>query len=217
MPALTDLSAALSSIPASPWLAAALGLAILLAGRRAFWLVLGGAGFVAGAMLVLRFFHDERPMVVLGVGAVAGLAGMLLVLFVQRFAVALAGFLVGGWAGVWLLQHWALLQQWMGAPTWPLWLVFVVCGIVAAFLAGWLFEWALIGVSALAGALILVDLVHLGPAVKLVALPALVLLGVIVQVRAYTGLASQGRTGRGRTGRGRTDESRADKGKDGTR
>jgi hypothetical protein len=74
------------------------GIALLLAGRRLFWLFVGVVGFFAGlrfALQVLGPRADLRWIVALA----AGLLGIVLAIALQRLAVALAGFFVGGYVG----------------------------------------------------------------------------------------------------------------------
>ncbi len=172
---LSELLSPLVGQPA-PWLLAALGLALLLAGRRLFWLLLGLAGFVAGVALAVRFAPTSGEPWPWLLGALAGLAGMALVLLLQRLAITLAGFLVGGWLGL------ALAPAWLPAG-WPPWAAFALVGAVVALLAGWLFEWALIVLSSVAGGLLLCEVAGLAGVPLVLVLPVLTLLGLWVQAR----------------------------------
>lgn len=133
----------------TPALALIVGGVLLVAGRRLFWLAVGAAGFVLALVVALRFLDPEPLWLLLGLALVAGVAGAVLAILLQRLAVALAGFLAGGWAGL------ALWLQLGGAEGWPALGVFLVAGVVAAILAGALFEIALVVVSALIGALLI--------------------------------------------------------------
>jgi hypothetical protein len=131
-----------------PALALVVGIVLLVAGRRVFWLAVGAAGFVFALVLALRWL-DARPFwLLLGLAFLAGVVGAMLAVLLQRLAVAVAGFLVGGWAG---LALWFLLG---GVEGFGALLAFLVAGVVAAILAGALFEAALIVVSALIGAVL---------------------------------------------------------------
>lgn len=133
----------------TPALALVVGGVLLIAGRRLFWLAVGAAGFVVALFLALRFLDPEPLWLLLGLALVAGVAGAVLAVLLQRLAVALAGFLAGGWLGL------ALWIQLGGAEGWPALGAFLVAGVVAAILAGAVFELALVVVSALIGALLI--------------------------------------------------------------
>ena len=164
--------------PGAPFFWLAAGAVLLLLGRRVFWLVLGLLGFVAGFALAGRWLADQPRWLALAVGVAAGLVGAILALFLQKVAVALAGFLLGGAAGVWLAGHWSL------APEGQV-LAFVVAGILAAILALWLFEAALVVVSASAGAALILRAVDLRPGLELLVFFLLALVGLAVQVRGF--------------------------------
>lgn len=137
----------------TPLVALAVGIVLLIAGRRVFWLAVGVAGFVFAMVLALRWLDPEPLWLVLGLSFLAGAVGAILAILLQRVAVAVAGFLVGGWGGL------ALWIQLGGAEGPEALLAFLVAGILAAILAGALFEFALIVVSALIGAVLVVGAV----------------------------------------------------------
>ncbi len=133
----------------TPALALVVGAVLLVAGRRLFWLAVGAAGFVVALVVALRFLDPEPLWLLLGLALVAGIAGAVLAVLLQRLAVALAGFLAGGWAGLMLWIHLG------GAEGWPALGAFLAAGVVAAIVAGAVFELALVVVSALIGAFLI--------------------------------------------------------------
>jgi hypothetical protein len=132
----------------TPALALVVGIVLLIAGRRVFWLAVGAAGFVFALVLALRWLDAEPVWLLVGLAFLAGVVGAVLAVLLQRLAVALAGFLVGGWAGLALWLLFGGVQGFGGL------LAFLVAGIVAAILAGALFEAALVVISALIGAVL---------------------------------------------------------------
>ena len=151
------------------------GALLLVAGRRLFWLFVGLVGFFAG----LRF----APVVLSGepgwgqwlIALLCGVLGMFLAVVLQRFAVVLAGFLVGGFfAG-------DLFGIDSAQPGLADVLVFVAGGIVAAALALWLFEGALIFLSSLVGAGLIVDALDVSPGSSNLVLIGLTVLGIAIQ------------------------------------
>src|SRR5688572_12852501 len=85
------------------------GLALLVAGRRLYWLFVAAVGFGIGTVLPQAFFRPEglagatdgREWGLL-IALLGGIVGALLAIFFQKLAVALAGAAAGGFAG-WVL------------------------------------------------------------------------------------------------------------------
>lgn len=125
-----------------------LGAALLLAGRRLFWLAVGLSGFLFGMAVGLQVGPDSQGLR-FAIAILLGLGGMLLAKSFQRIAVALVGFFLGGATLVELLDR-------IGGhrPEGPV--AFLVAGIVAAILALWLFEIALVVLSSWLGAVLVV-------------------------------------------------------------
>jgi hypothetical protein len=159
------------------------GITLLLAGRRLFWLFVGAVGFAVGFRLSLQLLGPDAEGMRWIVALAAGLLGVVLALAVQRGAVALAGFFVGGWTAAVILQI-SLSHPRPGAL-----LVCAVAGVIAALLALRVFEGALIVLSSFGGAGIIVEALHIRPGLSGVALVGLTLVGVLVQ----TGVTARGR------------------------
>jgi hypothetical protein len=170
--------------PFYPWTATAtpiaallVGIVLLLFGRRLFWLFVGVIGFMAGWYFVLGRHGPTAGGLLVAV--LAGLVGLVLALVVQKVAVALAGFFVGAYLV-------ANLLGWTLPPLRPTeQLVLLLAGVVAAFLALALFDLALILFSAIAGAGLILDNVHLrlGGNVRLLLLVVLAAVGAAFQAR----------------------------------
>lgn len=155
---------------------AILGGALLVAGRRLFWLFVGAAGFVTGFQLTTRFFQGPEGVAIL-VGLVVGLIFALLAIFLQTIAIGIAGFLSGGYV---LLALTAMLG--LDAARF-IWIIYIVGGIIGVILVSFLFDWAIITLSSLAGAALVVEAFQLQRS-GLVFL-ILFLAGVIIQGTAY--------------------------------
>ncbi|HUP41600.1 MAG TPA: hypothetical protein VM599_00165 [Thermoanaerobaculia bacterium] len=161
--------------PGDRLLTAVFGLALLLAGRRIFWLVLGVIGFFFGFDLASRVLGLESQGLGLLIGLFAGLVGVAVAIFLQKVAVGVAGFLIGGYLTA------VLLQVDPASLTVGALVAFAVGGLVCAFLALWLFEAALILLSSLAGAALLTQALALAPAATALAFLVLVVVGIAVQ------------------------------------
>jgi len=127
-----------------------LGGVLLVAGRKLFWLFVGAAGFVTGMQLATRFTQSSEGFAII-IGLVIGLIFAVLAIFLQRIAIAIAGFLAGGYI---LTALAGMLGLDAGAFVW---IVYVVGGIIGVILVSLLFDWALITLSSLAGASLVVQ------------------------------------------------------------
>lgn len=161
--------------PETPLFTLLAGLALLLVGRRLFWLFVGLVGFYT----VYRWFEPypaAAPTLRWVLAVLAGIVGIVLAIFVQKVAVALAGFFAGGWFA---LQFLGLsLGHARGTDL----VIFVVAGVIAAILALALFNFALIVLSSLAGADLIVEALRPGPGLARIALIGLAVVGIAVQM-----------------------------------
>jgi len=149
------------------------GLALLFAGRRLFWLFVAAVGFVAGLELVTPVTETEPTAAALLVAFLAGAIGAGLALFLQPLAIAVAGFAAG-----------AMLLESLGVPdAGEGLLVLLVGGLVSAIIMVAVFDWALIALSSLFGAHIVVAAVPLAPGLRAVAFAVLLVVGLLVQAR----------------------------------
>jgi len=156
---------------------ALIGVVILLFGRKLFWLCVAAVGFAAGVELAPHLVHEPSPLLALAVALVLGLIGALLALFLQKIAIAVLGFLAGGkLAGA---IGAAFFVQYAQHST----VIFVVGGIVGAILLVVLFDWALIVVSSLIGAHLIVfqGAITLPPSGSTIVFIGLTIIGILVQ------------------------------------
>ena len=154
-----------------------IGVGLLFFGRKAFWLFVAGAGFVAGLALANRLFQGPE-WVGVAIGLVIGLLAALLAVLVQRFAISLAGFLAGGYLALQFLVPFFHLEH-----GWLPWLAFVIGGIVGVILVGMFLDWALISLSSLAGAALIAEALNLQYGIAVVVFVILTVLGVVFQAR----------------------------------
>ena len=152
-----------------------IGIILVFLGRKLFWFFVGAAGFLAGLIIAPRFFEAQPGWVLLLIALAAGLLGALLAVVLQRFAVALAGFFMGGYLLTSLL---AALRVDVGGLSW---VVFVIGGLVGAVLVSLLFDWALIFLSALTGAVLVSQSLPVSPALMVVVFVILLVAGVAIQ------------------------------------
>jgi hypothetical protein len=159
------------------------GILLLVLGRQLFWLFVGGIGFVAAIDLVSRWASAWPVWLTLIVALAAGVVGALLAVFLQEFAVGVAGFLAGGYVVLALLR---LLNLQTPGISWLLALVGAIIGLVFALAV---FEWALILLSSLSGAAMIAQTLSAQilslnrPLTLLVFIVALVF-GIVIQAKS---------------------------------
>lgn len=154
------------------------GIALLLFGRRLFWVFVAGAGFTVGAVLATDLLGQRSDGTALVIAAIAGLLGALVAVYAQKVAIGLAGLLAGGYLG-----H-ALGPALEGSL--PAWAVAVVGACLGAFLLAALFDWALIGLSSLLGAAVIAQSTALARPWPTVIFVLLVGVGLYIQARQRT-------------------------------
>jgi len=151
------------------------GAGLLLAGRRLFWLFVGGAGFLAGFALAQEYLpqQSENMQLLLAVGL--GLAGAALAYLAQKVALSIGGFLAGGFLGVTLVRD--LLGTTEPVPE----ALFLVAGVAGLILVHVVFDWALVLLSSVAGAYVISQLFAPSDTAHLVFVAVLSAVGVAVQ------------------------------------
>ncbi len=164
---------------AVPIVSAIIGVVVLLFGKKLFWLCVAAVGFAAGVELAPHFLQQPTPLLQLSIALVLGFVGALLALFLQKIAVGVLGFVAGGKLAV------GLAATFTFANTNSYWIVFIVGGIVGALLLLALFDWALILLSSLLGAYLIVRAITLPATGATILLIGLVAVGVFVQAAVF--------------------------------
>ena len=161
---------------------ALVGFASLFFGRLLFWLFVGAAGFVVGVEVTLAFLGEQAFGIALIIALIAGVLGSIVATFAQRVAVAIAGFVAGGYFLLNLVNLGGLVDG--PSDTLPIVLVFAG-GVIGAVLVSLLFDAALIVLSSALGATLLTQAVdawfNIGRPVILVVFTLLFIVGVVVQ------------------------------------
>lgn len=156
-----------------------LGIVLLTTGKKLYWLFVAVVGFVIGLVLATQYIHLNPPWLVYLAALGAGVIGALLGTFLQRLAIALVGFIVGGYGAFYLAGLLGINAE----PS--TWMAFIIGGIVGLFLVASLFDWALYLLSSWAGATLVTEAIGLTAVVGMVVFFALFVLGMIIQVGLY--------------------------------
>jgi len=162
------------------WLNILIGLALVLLGRKLFWLFVGCVGFLVGAEFAERALQGQPEWLILVIALGVGLLGAVVSIFLQRVVIAIAGFFAGGYFLSALAP--TVLHSNHEDITWT---AFVVGGLLGAILIIALLDPALIIMSSLAGATAVAQHVPLDPSVKSWLFLGLLVLGIVVQTGQY--------------------------------
>jgi hypothetical protein len=157
------------------------GLCLLIFGRKLFWLVVAALGFLAAIALASEVFHTQPQPWAIAIALGVGLLGALLAVFLQKFAIAVAGMVAGGYSAL-------LLLNWFGSDSahFP-WIPVIIGAIVGALLMAVLFEWALILLSSVTGAYLIAQVVDGGFGAGLALFAVLAIAGIIIQAKSRKG------------------------------
>lgn len=164
-----------------PVVSVIVGVVVLFLGRKIFWLCVAALGFAAGVELAPHLVQQPTPMLQLTIAVALGFVGALLALFLQKLTVGLVGFAAGGRLAVGLAA--TFFVEWINYY----WLTFLIGGVVGAFLLLALFDWALIFLSSLLGAHLILSAITLPPTGATIFLIGLTILGVIAQAAIFRG------------------------------
>lgn len=158
------------------------GLLLLLFGRKLFWLFVALAGFVVGVEVAPYILPHQTELFTLAIALVLGLAGALLALFLQKVAIVIAGFVGGGYIAAVLG---APLLGGAGIKYPGAWLCFLVGGILGAILLYIFFNWALIILSSMHGAHMILRGVSAPSHYFPILFVAVALVGIFIQASTY--------------------------------
>lgn len=145
-----------------------IGVLLLFFGRRFFWLFVGLVGYLVGFQVATQYLNVEPHWLAMLLAALFGVVAAVFAMFWQLVAAGIAGF------GAGLYVATALMGP---GPPW----IALACGAMGALLAVAIFGWALVLLSALAGAAALVDPLELEPAVRGIVFVALAAVGIAFQ------------------------------------
>jgi len=148
-----------------------LGGALLLAGRKLFWLFVGAVGFVTGLQLASSFWQGPETLALV-FGLIVGVIFALLAIFLQTITIGIAGFLAGGY----ILNAMAVMFGLEAGLV-----IYIIGGLIGLALVIFLFDWAIITLSSLVGASLLVQAFLAEGGAGGIIFMILFLIGVIVQ------------------------------------
>lgn len=162
-----------------PVISVIVGAIVLLAGRKLFWLFVAALGFAVGLAIAHFIMRDPPVWLALTIALLLGLGGALIAILLQKIAISIAGFIGGGRIAVAIATAFFVHHaQYHG-------IIFVIGGIVGAFLLLTLFDWALIVLSAIEGAHLICNGIVLPERGGQILFIALAVLGIVVQASMF--------------------------------
>lgn len=156
-----------------------LGTVLLAAGQKLFWLFVAAVGFWAGFNITPFLFFGASTWQLMFVGLVGGLLGLLSAIFLQGAAIILTGFM----AGTYIFFSITRLLGWGGGYFW--WVFLFLNGIMGSVLLTVFFNPALIVITALTGAMLIVQDIPYDSFLKVILLSCLFVLGLFIQLQLF--------------------------------
>jgi hypothetical protein len=149
-----------------------IGLMLLGLGRRLFWLFVGCVGFVVGLQMAQLYLGLQPVWVVWAIALVFGLVGALLAMFFQTLAIGLGGFAAGSTIAAYIAGA-------LGFDAVPV--ISFIGGIAGVVLLYVTFDWALIGLSSVAGSTLIVQSLNVTSQIEMVLYAVLIVAGIVFQ------------------------------------
>jgi len=163
------------------WINILIGLILLFAGRGLFWLFVACVGFASGFHYAQQIGAIHSPILVLILAIAVGAVGAFIAILFQKAAIVIAGFAAGGYIVL------ILFDQFAGLSSQMVWLPYIIGGVVGAIVLFLVFDWALIFLSTLTGATLIVQMAAFNPWIEIALFIALVIAGVAFQAKSLTG------------------------------
>ena len=152
-----------------------LGVILLVSGRKLYWFFTAVAGMLGGIYLSGVVLDAPSQGWQIAFAVIGAILGAILAVALQKLAIALAGFLAGGYGAIFLWQALGLADGKIE------WVPFIIGGILGTVLVAIAFEYGLIALSAWAGATLISQQLDIGGWVGVAAFIGLLIAGVIIQ------------------------------------
>ena len=162
------------------WINILIGLILLFAGRRLFWLFVACVGFASGYHYAQQIWAVHSSVLLLILSIAVGGLGAILAIFFQKAAIVIAGFAAGGYVVLTFFDQVARLPAQMA------WLPYIIGGIIGAITLFFVFDWALIVLSTLTGATLIVQMAAFNPGIEIALFLVLVIAGMAFQAKTMT-------------------------------
>ena len=153
------------------------GVILLFLGRRLFWLFVACIGFAFAYTYAGQFIGSQPEYIIVGVAIFFGVIGGFFAVFFQKIAVGVSGFAAGGYISLYFFQTSGFLSGQL------IWFASIAGGIAGAVLMIIIFDWALIVLSSMSGASMIIQAVHIDSSLDLPAYIGLIIIGCAAQAK----------------------------------
>ena len=154
------------------------GLLLLFAGRKLFWLSVGIIGFLVGIDYATALVPSAGGWQVVILPLLFGTLGAIFAIVSEWVTIMLIGFLGGGY---FLINISSLITGQIQSPEW----MFIIGGIVGVLVMFIAFDWALIAISSIVGAVLIVQSFNVDESLQSVLFICGVILGILVQYLSF--------------------------------
>ena len=152
-----------------------LGFVLLVGGNQLYWLFVGTVGFFVGARVAELIGFNQSEWQVLTFALATGLACTFISYYLKRAMILVAGFVAGGY----VITSLSGILGWNSILSG--WLPFVIAGAISALILFLSLNLALILISTLAGATLIVQNLSFGNVSNQAMFVVLIVFGIIVQ------------------------------------
>lgn len=152
-----------------------LGIILLMLGKKLFWLFSGAIAFVFGLEFLPLVLRGQSPHIILISALVLSIIAIVLSFLFQKVGLSLAGFMAGVYVAMSIVNELRVNIPWLP------WVLFVVGGMTGIVLTLVLFDLALIFLSSLSGAFLIVQVMKFSLPLTKILFVFLVCIGIATQ------------------------------------
>lgn len=152
-----------------------LGILLLMLGKKLFWLFSGAIAFIFGIEFIPLILRGQSQHMILIIALVLSIIAIVLSFVVQKIGLGVAGFMAGGYVMMSIVNELRINIPWMP------WVLFAAGGIIGVVFTLVLFEWALIFLSAMSGAFLIVQVMRFSLPLTKILFVLLVVIGIATQ------------------------------------
>jgi len=163
------------NLPEDSLILLVLGIVILLLGQRMVVLLIAVAAFYITAQAAKKYFGEASRATVLVIASLAGLAAGVFTKFFRKIAVSIAGYTIAGFVLSSQAGAWGIVKPENER------FVFVIGGVIGSLLVGFALDAGLRVLSAVLGAVLIVQYFHLDTEVSKWLAILLAVVGFFVQ------------------------------------
>ncbi|MDM8535446.1 DUF4203 domain-containing protein [Desulfobacterales bacterium HSG17] len=153
------------------------GVILLLLGRKLFWLFVACIGFSVAYKYAGQFIGNQPQHILMAIAIFFGIIGGFMAVFFQQIAIGISGFTAGGYISLYLFQIAGFPQSQI------ILLASIAGGIIGAVLMVFIFDWALIILSSMSGASLIIQAVNINQGLYLPAYIGLIIIGCAIQAK----------------------------------